>query len=394
MLTPSRLSLLKDILSQPTAPFREAHVARCVATHLQNHHVPFFVDPAGNLVIGVKSPTEYRRLLKSGGDEPVRVFIAHMDHPGFHGTRWLDDRRLAVQWLGGSPVKHVNGARVWLADSDGMRAEGRLSKVTTVKGGWSIDKAEVHFPPSVVSPRAIAAKKLFGGFAFRSSCWISGKRIYARAVDDLMGVLTIVSTAIDMFNARRSGEKPPFIGLLTRGEEVGFVGAVRHFELGWLAAARRSVVCVSLEASRNLPGAVMGKGPIVRLGDRRTTFDPGALRVLSDLAEKLLPGRHQRRVMDGGACEATAATAWGYTTIGLTLPLGNYHNQGLDGGADCLKPQGPAPEFVHLDDVDGMLCLVAGLMKPGLPWDNPWAVTRDRLLKNADSYRTQELVKG
>lgn len=385
MLNPARLSLLKDILSQPTAPFREGHVARCVTAHLERNNVPFFEDPTGNLVVGVKSPTEYKRCLRGKHDEPVRVFIAHMDHPGFHGMRWLDERRLAVQWLGGSPVKHVNGAQVWLADGAGTSAEGRLAKVTVVKGGWAIDKAEVHFPASGAAPRAIAAKKLYGGFTFRAPCWISGKRVYARAVDDLMGVFTIVSTAIDLFRGRRAAEVP-FIGLLTRGEEVGFVGAVRHFELGWLASARRPVVCVSLEASRNLPGAVMGKGPIVRLGDRRTTFDPGALRVLTDLAEKLLPGRHQRRVMDGGACEATAATAWGYPTIGLTLPLGNYHNQGLDGGADCPKPEGPAPEFVRLDDVDGMLALVAGLMTQGLPWKNPWAATRARLLENANRY--------
>lgn len=389
MLNPARLSLLKDILSQPTAPFREAHVARCVAARLDENGIPFFEDPAGNLVVGVKSPQEYRRLLRARGDEPVRLVIAHMDHPGFHGVRWLDERRLAVQWLGGSPVKHVNGARVWLADNGGTHVEGRLAKATRVKGGWAIDRAEVHLPRSVVSPRSVAAKRLFGGFAFRAPCWISGKRLYARAADDLAGVFTIVNTAMELFSDGRSGNVP-FIGLLTRGEEVGFVGAVRHFELGWLASARRPVVCVSLEASRNLPGAVMGKGPVVRLGDRRTTFDPGALRVLTDLAEKLLPGRHQRRIMDGGACEATAATAWGYTTLGLTLPLGNYHNQGLDGGSDCLKPNGPAPEFVHLDDVAGMQRLVAGLMAPGLPWGDPWAATRERLLKNAALYRSKE----
>lgn len=384
-LTSARLTLLKDILSQATAPFCEVHVARCVATHLQRNGVPFFEDPAGNLVVGVKSQVEYRRLLRVAHAEPVRVFMAHMDHPGFHGVRWLDERRLAVKWLGGSPVKHVNRARVWLADGDGLRVEGRLAKATRVKGGWAIDTAEVHFS-SAGSPRAVAAKKLFGGFTFRAPCWTSGKRLYARAADDLTGVFAIVSTAIDLFQAGRPGERP-FIGLLTRGEEVGFVGAIRHFELGWLDSARRPMVCVSLEASRNLPGAVMGKGPIVRLGDRRTTFDPGALRVLTDVAEKLLPGRHQRRVMDGGTCEATAATAWGYTTVGLTLPLGNYHNQGLDGGIDCPKPEGPAPEYVHLDDVNGMLRLAAGLMAPGLPWTDPWAETRGRLLKNANRYR-------
>ena len=96
----------------------------------------------------------------------------------------------------------------------------------------------------------------------------------------------------------------PFIGLLTRGEEVGFVGAVKHFESAYLAKARRPLMVVSLEASRTLTGAIIGKGPVVRLGDRRTVFDAGGLQVLSQLAERLLPKAHQRRIMDGGACEA------------------------------------------------------------------------------------------
>ncbi|NOX75755.1 MAG: hypothetical protein GXP17_03900 [Gammaproteobacteria bacterium] len=385
MLNATRLHLLKDIIRQPTAPFREQWVARCVAGHLQRAKVPFFEDPAGNLVLGVDSPAAYRRLLRKRDDNPVRVFIAHMDHPGFHGVRWLGARRLAVKWLGGSPVKHVSGASVWVADETEERAGGRLSRVSIVKQGWAIDRAEVHFSADADVPRQLKANTLFGGFCFRAPHWISGKRLYTRAADDLVGVFCIVSTAIDLF--RRRVKDAPFIGLLTRGEEVGFVGAVRHFELGWLTQATRPLVCVSLEASRTLPEALIGKGPVVRLGDRRTTFDSGGLRVLSELAEKVLPQRHQRRVMDGGACEATAATAWGLPTIGITLPLGNYHNQGFDGGMDCHKPAGPAPEFVHLDDIAGELKLCQALMRPGLPWSDPWGKTRQILSKNARAQR-------
>jgi len=207
--------------------------------------------------------------------------------------------------------------------------------------------------------------------------------LYTRAADDLVGVFAIVSTAIDL-HRRNAGA--PFIGLLTRAEEVGFVGAVQHFELGWLAAAKRPLVCVSLEASRTLPGARVGKGPVVRLGDRRTPFESGALQVLSEIAEKVLPKAHQRRLMDGGACEATAATAWGLPTVGITLPLGNYHNQGFEGGMDCPRAEGPAPEFVHLDDVNGELKLCRALMASGLSWSDPWQKMRIRLVKNARNY--------
>jgi putative aminopeptidase FrvX len=387
MLTKARLALLQAILSQSTAPFREHHVYRYVTHCLDTAGVPWFQDPAGNLVLGVASQTEYARLLRERSDEPVRLFIAHMDHPGFHGERWLDERRLAVRWHGGSPVKHMNGAKVWIANEEDDLGEGVLSKAVKAGHGYAIDTAIVKFSTPVrmdEGSRRPAAMSLFGGLAFRAPCWISGQRIYARAIDDLAGVFTIVSTAMDL---AKKGQKWPFIGLLTRGEEVGFVGAVAHFELGWLERARRPLVCVSLEASRNLPGARPGKGPIVRLGDRRTTFDPSALQVLAEVAQKVLPNGHQKRIMDGGSCEATAATAWGLPTVGMTLPLGNYHNQGLDGGMDCPKPNGPAPEFVNLNDINGLLSLIKALMKPGLPWNDPWGKTRSRLRQNRRQYQ-------
>jgi endoglucanase len=179
----------------------------------------------------------------------------------------------------------------------------------------------------------------------------------------------------------------PFIGLLTRGEEVGFVGAIGHFELGWLTKRKRELICISLEASRTLPSAEIGKGPVVRLGDRRTVFNADALKILSDVAEKLLPGKHQKRIMDGGSCEATAATIYGLTTIGITLPLGNYHNQGLEGGPDCRGQAGPAPEFIHIDDLDAELKLCLGLMKPGLAWTDPWKKQQQALINNLKKYK-------
>ncbi len=176
--------------------------------------------------------------------------------------------------------------------------------------------------------------------------------------------------------------------MITRGEEVGFVGAVGHLELGWLKKAVRPIVAVSLEASRTLPGAEIGKGPVLRQGDWRTVFSSTGLKVLADLGNKLLKGRHQRKLMDGGSCEATATTAWGLETIGMSVPLGNYHNQSLEGGSDSRGPNGPAPEFVHVDDIDGMVKMCRGLMGKGLSWRDPWKDQRARLSKNKRKYST------
>ena len=383
---PKHYELLISLLSQPTAPFREEHVSAVAARVLAAAGVPFFDDPLGNLVIGADSPAAYQRLLQTPGDDPLRVFIAHMDHPGFHGVNWLNERVLTIKWHGGSPVKHLNGARVWLADAEGEIGEGVLRRVTLNTLRYGIDTAEVHCTHDLFSAHRPAADELFGGFKFRKPVWKSGSLLYTKAADDLVGVFCIVATALEAFG-KRAKTPPPFIGLLTRGEEVGFIGAIGHFELGWLQAARRPLLCVSLEASRTLPGAIVGQGPVVRLGDRRTLFDSGATQLLTELAEKILPKKFQRRVMDGGTCEGTAATAFGFPTLALTVPLGNYHNQGFEGGPDCRAPQGPAPEFVHLDDVEGQRKLCLALLSGKLAWADPWKKVRTRLKDNYRKYR-------
>ena len=385
-MTPKHYELLTSLLSQPTAPFREEHVSALAARVLAAAGVPFFDDPLGNLVIGADSAAAYQRLLATPGTEPLRVFIAHMDHPGFHGVRWLSDRVLTIKWHGGSPVKHLNGARVWLADAEGEVGEGELRRVTLNTLRYGIDSAEVHLKKNLFTAHCPAADELFGGFKFRKPVWKSGALLYTKAADDLVGVFCILATALETFGKHKT-KTPPMIGLLTRGEEVGFIGAIGHFELGWLQAARRPLLCVSLEASRTLPGAIVGQGPVVRMGDRRTLFESGGTQLLTELAEKILPKKYQRRVMDGGTCEGTAATAYGFPTIALTVPLGNYHNQGFEGGPDCRAPAGPAPEFVHLDDVEGQRKLCLALLRGNLSWADPWKKVRMRLQKNYRDYR-------
>jgi endoglucanase len=379
-------SLLLELLHQPTAPFREAHVVQLVAVILARKRVPFFFDPSGNIVVGVASPAHYRKLLAKPDAEPLRVFVAHMDHPGFHGLRWLSPSRLQVHWHGGAPVHGLEGAKVWLANETGYAALGHLTRPKLDKSRKRLLEARVIVERKgwILRP---PASHLFGGFRAHAPVWREGKLLYTKAADDLVGVFAILRTAIKLF--RQSGEHTPFVGLLTRAEEVGFIGMIAHLEQDLLTKARRQIVCVSLETSRALPNAEIGKGPVVRLGDRRTVFNPGYLRVLTEVAEEVLPKKHQRRIMDGGACEATAALAYGVPAIGISVPLGNYHNESYQG-----RNRGkPAPEYVHLDDVAGLLKLCQGLMRPKLPWATPWDKTRRALHRNFEQKR-QRLGKS
>ncbi len=375
---------LRDLLACPTAPYRETAVHAWVTTRLDAAGVAHCDDPDGNLIVGAGSLNDYRARLARRGGGPLAVLIAHMDHPGFHGMRWLAPDRLAVRWHGGGPVRHLRGARVWLT-ADGLdELSGRLQRPVLTPGGRGLAQAEVRLDQAILQRRP-GARRLYGGLAFRAPTWRSGNRLYTRVADDLTGVFAIVETAYRI-QGRRDG--PEFIGLLTRAEEVGFVGMLTHLEAGWLQRARRPLLCISLEASRHGPGAALGHGPVVRFGDRQGPFSPDCSRLLDQLASTTLAGRYQRKLMDGGSCEATAMLAYGLPATGLALPLGNYHNQNLDGGQDASAPGGPAPEFVDLRDISGLLELCHALATRSWP-DDPWTTVRQRLSRRLRSDRSR-----
>jgi putative aminopeptidase FrvX len=388
-------AFLTSILSSPAAPFRERHVISTITAEMDRLGVPFFQDPHGNLVVGVSSKAEYLKLVREKSKEPVRVFIAHLDHPGFHGTRWRSPTELEFKFHGGGPTQHLVGAPVWIADREGWFAEGHIREAQLTKTGRSIESGVVEVPLEDRPCRKRAPKPtdLYGGFRFRAPVWQEGSIVYTKAADDLVGSFATASVAIELFardakktRAKRPSKRPPFIGLLTRAEEVGFIGALAHFELGWLKQAKRPVLCVSLETSRTLPGADIGKGPVVRLGDKFGVFDARALHVFTKLARKVLPDAHQKRVMDGGTCEGTAAMCFGFPTVAISVPLGNYHNQSLEGGPDSAGPGGPAPEFVHRDDIAGLITLCHALMTPGLTWNDPFREMHEEFRKDLKKY--------
>jgi endoglucanase len=394
------LKLLLSILEQPTAPFREIHVVRRICAVLDDAQVPYFTDPHGNLVLGVASRAEYLRLVREKTAEPLRVFVAHIDHPGFHGTRWKSATELEFAWHGGSPTAHLEGAKVWLADAKERLGEGRVLSAKLTPSGRAIESGVVQVPAGLREWHGDATK-IYGGFGFRAPVWQEGEILYTKAADDLVGAFSILSVALKLLGGRKPGarakrgkpprtsrRRPPFIGLLTRAEEVGFIGTIGHLELGWLEGARRPLLGVSLETSRTLPGADIGKGPVVRLGDRMTVFDSDALRVFTLLAQEILPDQHQRRIMDGGSCEATALTAYGIPCVGISVPLGNYHNQSFEGGPDSSGSLGPAPEFVHAGDAAGLLALCQGLMRPKLAWGHAWDTKRQEFKKELKKYRS------
>jgi endoglucanase len=99
----------------------------------------------------------------------------------------------------------------------------------------------------------------------------------------------------------------------------------------------------------------MGKGVILRVGDKASIFDSEATRFLAEcaaaLAKKPSAFTWQRALMSGGTCEATAYQEYGYQVAAVCVALGNYHN--------CGPRHRIAAEYVSLNDAVGMVELLA-----------------------------------
>lgn len=204
---------------------------------------------------------------------------------------------------------------------------------------------------------------------------ISRGRLRTDACDDLAAVCAAL-VAYDSIRRRKGTEH---VGLLfTVAEEVGFIGAIDAAKNGIIPKGAR-LIC--LENSRSFAESPIGGGAIVRVGDRMSIFDGELTNRISDLC--LAEGqrdpefRWQRRLMPGGACEATAFGTYGHQSTCLCLPLGNYHNMSeIDAVRAGERPAKVRREEIALADFHSlvrMLVLIASRL------DEPAASPRERL---------------
>jgi putative aminopeptidase FrvX len=326
-----------ELLSLPTSPFHEQAVAEWARRFATGKlGLPAAYDRWGNLTIRYPGRRTERPL----------VFAAHMDHPGFAAVRMRRDGLLGGLWMGSVPDAVFAGARVRFF-SDGRWVKGRVKSVAPRQG---LRTAR----PAVFSVSEAVAPGSVGMWDFPDARLV-GNRIVARGCDDVSGVASLLALLDDAVRARlRTG----FQVLLTRAEEAGFMGAI--------AAARdrllpRDAVIVAVENSKALPGARIGDGPIIRVGDQAAVFTPRLTAFLTHVAQELARRkkksfRWQRKLMDGGICESSAYMEYGYESGGLCLPLGNYHNVAPD--RRTLRA-----EYVDINDFENLIALYRAVVE-------------------------------
>jgi len=330
-MTPQEFSRIAGRLMRcPAAPFHEAGVRAEVEGICAEHGLEFHRDSFGNVLVELMSARRARPL----------VLAAHMDHPGFEIVRELAPGRWLAQFNGGVPSRYFRqGVPVRLLP------DAAPAKIFRRVGNEAPKQFELRATKRANShgPQPAFAVWELDDFTVRDG------QIHGRSCDDLVGVASVLATLIELKRFRR---KVHVIGVISRAEEVGFMGALTVAGAGLLP---RGGLVISLETSKELPSVEMGRGVIIRVGDRSSTFDSKATRFLTEVATDLQqddPGFvFQRALMSGGTCEATAYQEFELTTAGVCIALGNYHNCGPRGRLE--------PEFINVEDACGMVRLLA-----------------------------------
>ncbi len=380
------LNTLHWLCDIPTAPYHEHVVVAALRDWHQRHnrsrHIRWHCDPAGNIHLDYRYGRSKFRLL---------VLEAHLDHPAFVVTSTGPDGLVRAIFRGGVKPECFAGASVLLWNS--------LASYATLEAFTRIPARVVDITPATKLQPLRAVLRTDGthirtgtiGTWHLPDAATHHNLFTARACDDLAGVAACLCV-LDRLIQRRIPARVRV--LLTRAEEAGFAGAIAAAHRGWIP---KNCAVIGLETSRTTAQARLGHGPVIRVGDRTSVFDPDLTGFISstaaDLAAVMPEFKFQRALMDGGTCDTTAFSALGYQAGAVCLALGNYHNMAESASGQNLAAvpsAGPmiASETIDVRDFAGEVELLTALCR-AFPRYRPGSTTlRKKLLHMHD--RTQK----
>ena len=331
-------TMIESVVALPTMSFHETAVSTFIKWYAASVGLGIKEDRAGNILVTHR-----------GGGRGGMTLAAHMDHPGFEVITAAGKRATVALW-GKVKPKLFAGSKVRVNTAEGA-VKGKIAKTI-------LKKKYLGRQTFTLGAQGEIKKGDFGAFDL-PALRIAGDTIRAIACDNLISVAAILDL-LTRFVKGRAGVN--VAGLFTRGEEAGFLGAFAAMESG-LIPKRDPLVVLECSSARG-GGVYIGEGPVVRVGDLASTYDPEVEIWLSDVASSLLPGpgsrvpgpgfKYQRALLQGGRCEACVYVAAGYRVGALAMPLGNYHNHG---------PRGYAAEYVSAADYDNYIKLLTALAR-------------------------------
>ncbi len=359
------LKWLMEITAIPTAAGQEWRVIDWIEKWvIKQSGITLNNDQFGNLLL-----TQTRKSSK----KPIYI-TAHLDHPAFVVREQIDKKHIELDFRGGVNDAYFVGAKIEVFDNNDNSYFGIIE---------SLDAKAKPFKRVVAKLQKSVAGFLLKGDVAR---WrfnppiVKGDLLHAPACDDLAGVAAAISALDNIKSLRGLGH----VGvLLTRAEEIGFIGAI--------AAAKNKTVSKSsrllcLETSRSFPESPIGAGPILRVGDKTSVFGPELTNAIAEIMNTQKNFPWQRKLMPGGTCESTAFCNYGYLSTCLCLALGNYHNMhDIDGVLQKNKPAKVAPEIISVNDYHGLVKMLTVVCRD---LDKPRPATLRRgLEKRLNAYR-------
>lgn len=348
---------LSELTQIPTAAGKEKRVLDWVRAWAgPRDAIELAEDEHGNLLLSLASVAKT--------DTPL-VIEAHTDHPAFVVHQIIGPGTLLLEFRGGVMDDYFPGAAIEVITADNTSLPGSITEKSEGPfDGFKYFTAEIDGSTDGIAVGDLAR------WAFEPAEVIDGV-FYTDACDNLASVAAALS-AIDALSKHDSATDTRV--LLTRAEEIGFIGAIAACKTRTLPEGARVIV---LENSRSFEDSPIGGGPIVRVGDRMTVFSTTLTAAVSKIAEELSGGpatptasqknterswKWQRKLMAGGACEATVFAAYGYETTCVCLPLGNYHNMAdltaVQAGTNTETPR-PGREHIAISDYHGMVDMLA-----------------------------------
>jgi endoglucanase len=365
---------LMGLTQIPTAAGKEHRVIAWIDRWISSRsEIEKRVDPHGNIELSLKGSAK--------SEHPV-YFTAHLDHPAFVVEQVVSANELILSFRGGVMSDYFPDAPIRVYTDDDRYATATISEEHDPDGTeWSETEerpfkmyrassdeahgASVGDVGTWVLPDAQIIDDEFGGI------------IHTNACDDLAAVAAALCAFDEIRLAQGKGAKKNDVRVLfTLAEEIGFVGAIGASRDGFMPKGSR---IIALENSRAFPDSPIHGGPIVRVGDRISVFSPELTGAVAKVAERIAGGpatpkasqkmsempawKWQRKLMAGGACEASVFCAYGYTATCVCLPLGNYHNMANLGAVQDGSFEGTprvGREHVGIDDFHGMVDLLIG----------------------------------
>lgn len=370
--------MLLELTQLPAASGKEqrvtAWITRWAATHPS---LALTTDPSGNITIAFRNAPQSAR--------PI-YFTAHTDHPAFVLERFISPSVVELSFRGGVMDDYFKSARVRIFSASDRTVEATLQEDVPTESRGSGGPFK-HYLATLDSASDAPKDLAIGDVAIWAlpPAEIIDGIVHTYACDDL-AALAAAAASMDVL-ARAWGDAPQAdVRLLfTRAEEIGFIGA--------LAACRHRTIpqnarIIALENSRSFAESPIGGGPIVRVGDRISVFSPSLTGAIARRAEEIAGGastvtaaqkhseapawKWQRKLMDGGACEASVFCFNGFESTCVCLPLGNYHNMAdlaaVQAGTNTQRPR-VGREYIAIADFDNLvdLLVACGVRLPDMP---------------------------